>query len=321
MEPPGQAEVLLRAVAGRSGVAGRRCTPRCDRPGSTAAARRCRPCPALLEVEVAVERAVEQLGQEARLAVLQRQAERLEIPAVLAVPGRGQRLRASPTLSVGRLRRARISSRRTPASGSSAIGEEHVEMARRRRAAAWPRVLVFDLAVLAARRGRGCGRPARGAAGRPGCTIVESVRPSATASPAIACETQRARARSIGLACHGPDELATTSRPRPPCPAAIRPRRAASCVATTGDFRAAIRPATVAKSCFDLLRLVPLRARPGRSGRWSGRGRRGRRRPRRTSRRRRPSRRARRSCRRAGTRGRRWRGRPCTRSGTRPRCG
>ena len=106
--------------------------------------------PALVEVEVAEERAVEQLGEERRLAVLERQAEGLEIPAVLAVPGRGQRPEGLADL-VGR----------QVAEGQDQLAADARRRGRRPAAAASSRcarrggrllglgVLVLDLAVLA----------------------------------------------------------------------------------------------------------------------------------------------------------------------------
>ena len=167
MHPPGQAEILAQRRGRQVGRAGgderlvaidREVRRQRDLAVSAGS----------LEIEVAVERAVEE-------------ARQVSCSRASRAPGRGPRdtsgpgrpttrpasCRASPTLSVGRLRKARISSRRTPASGSSAIGEQDRRDASARPAAAWPRASGIRRCHSRGSRGRACARPARGCVGRP----------------------------------------------------------------------------------------------------------------------------------------------------------
>ena len=124
MNPPGQAQVLADGAGRQVGRAGRDVRlVAVDRE-----IRRQRDLAVLarsLEVEVAIERAVEELRRDkplSRFSSARPSASRYQRswPSHDAASLR----RASPTLSVGRLRNARISSRRTPASGSSAIASK-----------------------------------------------------------------------------------------------------------------------------------------------------------------------------------------------------
>ena len=120
MKPPGQPEILADGVGRQVGRAGRdERLVAVDRE-----IRRKRDVAVLarsLEVEVAVEGAVEELGQDKHSRASRAPARAPRDTSGPARPTtRPASASASPTLSVGRLRKARISSRRTPASGSSA---------------------------------------------------------------------------------------------------------------------------------------------------------------------------------------------------------
>ena len=140
---------LLTALAGRSGVptaikASLRST------GKYGGSATLLSLPGDSRSEVAIQRAIEELGRKSfsRLSSARPSASRYQrsCPSQLAASFR----RASPTLSVGRLRNARISSRRTPASGSSARASKMSRCFERGRRLLGLGILVFDVAVLTA---------------------------------------------------------------------------------------------------------------------------------------------------------------------------
>ncbi len=266
MEPPGQARATCSrpSRAGRSHRRGMKASLRST--GKYGGSATLPSLPDLLQVEIAVERAVEEAGEEARSRVFERQAEGLEIPAVLAVPRRGQLLQGVADLcrSAG-CGSARISSRRTPASGSSAMGADSSRWARARRAAAWRRVVVDStLAVLAAVAAEDADGLLADRVGRRSCSAADRRH----GSPAMPCRTQQGPgARSTGSAAaieRLARALSTSSRSA--LARSIKPRRAASWVAMFGDFNAAISPRTDREVGLDVFGFRSPWGRPGRSG-------------------------------------------------------
>ncbi len=253
---PGQAKVLAQGVDGQVG--------RADRDERLVAIdreiRRQRDVaisPGDLQVtQVAVQRAIEKLGQVITLAIVERQAECFEVPAVLSVPARGQLPQGVADLVGGKVAQGQDHLPADARIGVVDQSQEDIEMLQGGRRLLGLGILVFDVAVLAA----------VAAEDAHGLLADASV-------PSVHHLGQRGHRDRIPL-----DRVPDPKRPGPidrigvmdrqvthlapvtfsSLPRAISPRRAASCVAILGDLSAAINPGTVPKSTLTFSRLMPL---------------------------------------------------------------